>query len=225
MCSLIPSWLMWCAMLLHGNADEVKVQISAGAQWKELPDSTNYEATIPLTYVTEWLDTTALQRMPMIHSNECSVALNIKPGSFCEELLRLRKVGSDIDDYSDKMHRLSMMNLIHSARKYAPSDDELRRRRSLDFLGDALTWCCGVATQRKIDSLSMREQDLTKRMKIINQGMSTVLQEYTRRSEAFQNYARDNEDAMQGLVDGLRNVATTVNHTKLIEEERWRTIL
>ncbi|KAJ8910407.1 hypothetical protein NQ315_011371 [Exocentrus adspersus] len=50
-----------------------------------------------------------------------------------------------------------------------------RSKRSLDFLGDGLAWCCGVATQHKLDQRNVDEHQLQAEIGKLHDGLTLSL--------------------------------------------------
>lgn len=63
-----------------------------------------------------------------------------------------------------------------------------RNKRSLDFLGEGLSWCCGVATQHKLDSLIMNENELADMIDKLNEGVSESIRTVSENSKRFSEY-------------------------------------
>ena len=222
-----PNSLLLLVETSGGTENDTRVQITAGAQWKELPETISYEATIPLNYETPWTDPETVPQGAWRESNECSSGHGYAPGTYCYEILRAVRIGRDADEYLSRIQKSIVDNLINTThvRQWDSQDQIMRSVRALDFIGDALTWCCGVATQRKVESMSMKEDDLVRRMKILNRGVSTAIRDFTQESEEFHTYAAQNEEALQIIATQLREVSRMVNSTERAGEHGWLVLL
>lgn len=158
----------------------VPVKITSGAYWKTLPDTLAYEATIPLTYTTKWHQT--LFEASLTRSVNCGKRQ--KP--FCELGDPLRSLISQA-----RQQILSIDTAIDPSSYNYMISTTGRTKRALDFLGDGLSWCCGVATQHKLDSLVIDENKLRTKLEKVYAGLKSVFHQITSDSQAFKDYSQE----------------------------------
>ncbi|KAF5296812.1 hypothetical protein FQA39_LY12330 [Lamprigera yunnana] len=63
-----------------------------------------------------------------------------------------------------------------------------RQKRALTFIGDFFSWCCGVATERKIDDLIVEHAQLRKFIDNLRQGLRNSVKQINATSEIFNKY-------------------------------------
>lgn len=163
------------------------VKITSGAYWKPLPDALAYEATIPLTYQTKW------------HSLAKDMSSTLgNCGKLGAQICEMGETLQTLMSHTKK-HLLSIDTAIDPS-SYSYFSYTNRNKRSLDFIGDGLSWCCGVATQHKLDSLVLNEAQLRKKLERVNSGLDHVLQNIASNSQAFKNYS----DSMAITIDTIQ---------------------
>jgi hypothetical protein len=64
-----------------------------------------------------------------------------------------------------------------------------RTKRALDLIGAGLSWCCGVATQRKLDSLVTDEHAFRSQLDLLNKGLRRNFQVLADSSHSFQAFS------------------------------------
>ncbi|KAJ8968530.1 hypothetical protein NQ314_002268 [Rhamnusium bicolor] len=101
-----------------------------------------------------------------------------------------------------------------------------RSRRALDFLGEGLSWCCGVATQHKLDSLTMDEQNLKLQLSKLTNGISETFSTITQNSKKFAEYEKSISNAFKFTKDRIHKLESYTEHVtnnvkEFEEEERY----
>ncbi|XP_050300412.1 uncharacterized protein LOC126738956 [Anthonomus grandis grandis] len=195
---------------------DYRVEVSAGAYWKPLPATRIYEATVPLTYETEWTEDTDDHTMDVgnlkcsqLQTNECFVinSINGLNKAFFKELTLLNEHWG-----------------IAPLRNNEPSK---REKRSLDFIGSGLSWCCGVATLQKLNMVENSDDEIRKRLDTMSQGLSDTVKQMSENSKHFQDYEKlvaatfsDTElriKSIERFTKQLENkVANTTNEQELL---------
>lgn len=153
----------------------IPIEISAGAYWKPLPEVISYEATIPLTYETPW-------------SNEdtYSVSGEVKCPSSNDICRIFRKLDALEEAYQTELQTMKQSWITE---KIATTSNK-KARRALDFIGEGLSWCCGVATQQKLNSLTMDEGAVRQKLEKVSKGLSETLKFTLENSEKFNEYQK-----------------------------------
>lgn len=130
-------YLIFGALSLAHYANAIQTKISKGIHYEKLEHKTFYESSLPLIYEVE---------RPNL----------IKPG----QNNTLRKTAFEI----------SFNKLLNEGfeifSKFIPIDYEVNEnahsigRRSIEFIGQFSSWCCGVATEKALDDLAKSESDV-----------------------------------------------------------------
>lgn len=157
------------------------VEITAGAFWRPLPSTTNYEATIPLVYDTPWYQNTIKTNSEFTENCVNLSNINLQ----CRLSHNLNLVESAFEDEFNIWENSWSPNITKN--NY---NNKLKKRekRALDFLGDGLAWCCGVATQEKLDSVISNENELQEVIDKLQKGLSTTLTDISQQSKQFSLY-------------------------------------
>lgn len=71
-----------------------------------------------------------------------------------------------------------------------------RNKRGIDFIGDFASFCCNIATQKKLDSLVMQENSLKDQMYKINIGLEKSLKAI---SETSDNFSKLNKEKIRAF--------------------------
>ncbi|CAG9761288.1 unnamed protein product [Ceutorhynchus assimilis] len=141
--------------------DVYNVEVGAGAFWKPLPDTITYEATIPLTYESLWEE--EILEEPIPFSTPC---YGTERPDHCNVMRGINEFFSTFTNEFRLLQEGSKTTAFTRANKV-----RVRGRRALNFVGDAFNWCCGVATQEKLDLVSRDEGLVWERMSVINKGL------------------------------------------------------
>ncbi|KAK5647842.1 hypothetical protein RI129_002734 [Pyrocoelia pectoralis] len=120
-----------------------------------------YSATIPLFYKTKWENVHFNKEMKQPDNNQRTTESG------------LENTISDISRFTRKeLHRLSTSfrpDLWTEVSNENNVEEPLKRKRALDFIGDFFSFCCGIATERKMNDLKIKTQrfkDFMQKMEI-----------------------------------------------------------
>ncbi|XP_074034574.1 uncharacterized protein [Leptinotarsa decemlineata] len=188
------------------------LEVTAGAFWRPLPQTVSYEATIPLVYQSNWHEKSEMKNNIIQQIGTCKGKtdqtsyrcraiehLNLLQNAFNIEFQSLSKSWSPIYlrncSGNDKRHILD--------------------KRSLDFLGDALNWCCGVATENKLEGMILNENTLKEKMFNIKKGLTKSIRAISENSIKFKQYEKSvamsfrttekHIHDLEGFIDNLKN--------------------
>ncbi|KAG5864473.1 hypothetical protein JTB14_005734 [Gonioctena quinquepunctata] len=130
------------------------LEVTAGAFWKPLSLTVTYEATIPLIYKANWHDDTLVERTRS--ENQCSYEDN----HTSRECSLIRDINALQMSYMEEFAALTSSWIPDLLENLSTSDGHQMGKRALDFLGDGLSWCCGVVIQHTLDSLVMGSRNI-----------------------------------------------------------------
>lgn len=187
------------------------VEISAGAYWVPLPEVIAYEASIPLTYVSSWNSEEVRYESKKHNCN----SNNSDWVEFCSVINHLDKMSAAVDT---EFFLLSKNWNINTLKNISLSAKQNRMKRSIEFIGDFASFCCNIATQKKLDSLVMNENDLQQQMDKINSGLGKTLKAVSDNSHNFEilnkqfsESFRQTEEKIQQVDNFLNDFQITVN--------------
>jgi Baculovirus F protein len=165
---------------------ELHVEVSAGATWKPLPEAIPYEATIPLTYTTDWFKES--HGTSPWSNGKC---LKKEDGYGCEESILLEQLGAALD--------LEITHLYESVDPTNLRQDEARKRRaiSLDFIASGLNYCCGVATDAQINTMVADSNTIKHHLNKLNDGLDATIRVISEESEKMSAYEQRTSNAIQ----------------------------
>lgn len=208
------SYYVIVLLVLVSEGQGHDVEVTAGVAWRKLPEAITYEATVPLTYRAPWianqpwmgppeLDTCREEKM---HLPECQVI---------DHLNKLNlEFGSEIKHWEEGFIQLKF------------TTEQSRNKRALDFVGDALEWCCGVATTEKFKSVSTNERQITHQINTLQSALSGTINAITETSEQFQAFHKktwlafnQTEERIKKLEKYLSNLGSTVAKENDLEHE------
>lgn len=161
-----------------------ELEVSAGAFWRSLPSTVTYEATIPLNYEAIWYGKEESEQMQF--PKNCINHTEGKPECYILKQLQLLTQAYNLEVTSLE----NSWNIKYLQDFLTTPESHYRNKRSLDFLGEGLSWCCGVATQRKLDTFTAREDILRNQIFKLNKGLSKTLTQISENSKAFNNYEK-----------------------------------
>ncbi|KAH0813897.1 hypothetical protein GEV33_008892 [Tenebrio molitor] len=167
------------------TATHIPVKITSGAYWRPLPDTIPYEASIPLTYKTPWNHLDIYPTVPVARRPPASFCANNPSRPTCQMGELLSQLNQQFVEHMGLLEPslnplvFAKLNKSEVVEDYDYDDMEQpvnRTKRALDFIGAGLSWCCGVATQRKLDSLVTDEHAFRSQLDLLNKGLRRNLQ-------------------------------------------------
>lgn len=182
--------------LVTGN--NVPIEITAGAFWKQLPTTLCYEATIPITYQARWMETEVENNITIDIKNSCR---DHPFRNFCElrrHLTLLQQEASNELNIDVNSWKTEARILEEKWPKYG--------KRSLDFIGSGLNWCCGVATQQKFESMVMEEHTVKTEVSKLKNGLNKALKDLGESSKDFEIYQERVQEAFEATTKRLNKV-------------------
>ncbi|KAJ8935601.1 hypothetical protein NQ314_012722 [Rhamnusium bicolor] len=196
------------------------VEVAAGAFWKTLPDTIIYEATIPLTYYADWLqeEVSSTQKFNRCKTND------VKLNNYCKLIKNIDLVSNA---FETECHSLARTWSTEKLKNISTEKSKFRFKRSLNFLGDALNWCCGVATQQKLDSLYMQHDNLKNSMQKINNGLDHTLRIISENSEKFNELNKWTIDTFNQTEVRIKELEKFIKNAEgaILEEENEQNLL
>ncbi|KAL1516372.1 hypothetical protein ABEB36_000291 [Hypothenemus hampei] len=154
------------------------IEITAGAFWKKLPESIPYEATIPLTYQTDWVETLfrdipedSIPCPSTEDTHECIIQHHIKALS--------RMFTQEIQILNDA-YKIQYM--------YENQSTAVRHKCSLDFIGEGFSWCCGLATHQKLQLIEEDEAGIRRRLDSLTASLSGTFKTFLDDTRHFRQY-------------------------------------
>lgn len=89
-----------------------------------------------------------------------------------------------------------------------------KRKRSLEFLGEGLAWCCGVATEKKLKTIALTERDTKIRLNSIENGLTKTIKTLTVNSKNLQEYTRQVDIAIDKTNSQTKTLEQTLRTLK-----------
>jgi hypothetical protein len=188
--------------------NSLTTEITAGVQWNPLPQAILYEATIPIVYRTKTLprpeDKLTARGSPEFCEKEDS--------TFCKVLNIIDETDQHLGNFLNHLED----NIAQEFRQQPASP----RKRSLDFVGEFAEWCCGVATQRRLESVALGEAYLQKRLQVLQTGLMESLKNLGDESETFQGYSNNITDCFDQVSSRLQRITKAINIEKSQESKK-----
>lgn len=180
----------------HGGSTH-HLEVTAGGFWRTLPSTITYEATIPMVYETIWREKEVRGGSPF--KGVCENLDNRNPN--CIILNSLNQLKVSYEKEFDSLARSWSPSYLKNC-----SEPKGRSKRALDFLGEGLSWCCGVATQHKLDSLTMSEQNLKLKLSKLTQGISKSFSTISQNSKKFMEYEKSVANTFKSTEDRIHKL-------------------
>lgn len=166
---------------------EVPTKIVAGAFWKELPDSIIYEASIPLTYTTSW-DSTPPKYIDL-HDAHCESECML-----FNDTKNIAILSSELDQH------FAQIQMSLDPKLFIEEDKPTsRNKRELKFIGNFFSWCCGLATEEKLNSLAIKSHLYKAKLEQLNRGVHSQFSDLVQQNTLFKNF----NDKMKSNFDNL----------------------
>lgn len=172
------------------------MEVTAGGFWKTLPGTVTYEATIPLIYETSWQEHEVRGGSPF--KGACNQSN--RDSAPCIILNSLNQLKENFRTELDILAR--SWSTAYLGNCSVPN----RQRRALDFLGEGLSWCCGVATQHKLDLLTTDEQSLRSQMSKLSGGLSKIFSKIAEDSKKFEEHENLISDTFKATEERIRKL-------------------
>lgn len=192
-----------CALLA---ARGQHVEISSGGYWVPLPDATTYESSIPLTYVTQWTQNNKEVRfLDTTHPCESNDSRLL---SFCTLVKHIDETSKAISDefrIAEENYDMEML------KNFSIKQERFRYKRGIDFIGDFASFCCNIATQKKLDAIVMDEASLQEQMDKVNVGLEKTLKVVSDNSERFVEMNKQYAQVFKETEKKMKTVESYVN--------------
>lgn len=163
-----------------------------------------YEATIPLIY-TSPID--KVNPLPTEDDIDCNDPSDIEN---CKMWKQLLKVEANVRNGT---------LLLNPNWMFADNKGK-RSKKSLDFVGDFLNWCCGTATQKSIDTITMSTSSLENHLRELRKGIREELQNFGINSVSFKNYTDQVSEKFQNIDEALSFLKSYDTKTFRLEESK-----
>lgn len=216
--------LVWCLMLCRVVsmvwAEEMAVGVVAGAHFHPLTKVTVYSSSVPMHFQVAW---------PRSLPGNVDI---INRGLTCsdEGLREFCKIQKE-----SKSYLLLAGTLLQSVDQAAGEDlkesEEVHRaKRGITFLGEALNWCCDVATSSQIEVLFKNEQELmqhyeqmsnqiltnhaelanfSNQVKIVNEAVAKV---FSKIQGKFDNFSKVLTDLKETVDESYYGISGEISH-------------
>ncbi|KAL1488598.1 hypothetical protein ABEB36_014402 [Hypothenemus hampei] len=188
--SSIP--LICMILVLFRFSASVNIEISAGAFWKKLPDTITYEATIPLSYETDWVET-------LFPTPEEKEAPCYDTTGNCDTRYQFKALGKA---FAEEIHLLD--NIYHMSTIRINRTG--RTKRALDFIGEGFSWCCGLATDQKLRLIEGDEASVRRRLDTLTDTVASSLHAMTQDTTQFRNYEEQVRSTFQETERRIRTM-------------------
>ena len=178
------------AAFLYLASAEIPIKISTGGYFKKLPQAIVYEATIPVTYEGAWFHGELTKKQ--------TSGLSCPRGPECMGLNKLKEISTTFEDTFNKFE--DSIN----PRELLQEDSKSRKPRSFNFVGEWLNYCCGVATEEKLDNLAIDERYVQEQFSKLSEGLDSQFQGLTETVSKFNLYANQTKNTFEEINDHLK---------------------
>lgn len=191
--------------------DDIQVQITPGVYFKSMSQAIMYEGTIPLAYTIPWQQN--MDGMERQNLAESMCAVN-KGENFCTLAKWLDKVDIQI---SNEINRATSVFDVQNKVNRVP--------RALDFIGNFMSWCCGVATTSDFKSLYSDNNRIKNRMESIRDNIYEGHRNLMDLTDSVTNYSQQIDDSIQYLQKEFGTLNLNFKQFKSFRELSWMNIL
>jgi hypothetical protein len=208
------------------TATHIPVKITSGAYWRPLPDTIPYEASIPLTYKTPWNHLDIYPTVPEAGRPPASFCANNPSRPTCQMGELLSQLNQQFVEHMELLEpSLNPLSFAKINKSEAVEDYDYdymehpvnRTKRALDFIGAGLSWCCGVATQRKLDSLVTDEHSFRSQLDLLNKGLRRNLQVLADSSHSFQAFSNQVSQSFGSIEAKIKEIIRyNVEHDNIV---------
>lgn len=183
-----------------------------------------YEATIPLTYIGKLASTKYIEEQDIYRNHFCktktnNIVRNTETStpteesiecSMAEQLSDLTKSTAEaLDEFSrslDPNYFILTADNVTAALEY--KEEQKRQKRAINYIGDAFNWCCGVATQEKMDNVVMKEHELEAQVAKLKSGLHEDYKHLSEITSHFADYDTKVTDTIGEIEKKLRKFKT-----------------
>lgn len=188
---------MSAAMLLESRSEDIKTSTSVGAYFQKIEKMRTYERTLPILYTFDLpgsFDLDHLER-EMSQINVCS---KVKDYESCNA----RKIMS--------LELIEMIRTIEEINEATKKEFSVitkkREKRGIQWMGDALNWCCNILTLREGEEYTKTENSLkssyTKLRDVITKDHAALLNT-TSELQIFTSQTMKNVNSLRAVVQQM----------------------
>ncbi len=177
---------------------ETPIHIISGVHFKEIPTVIPYISSTQLLYKFPYHSKSSLN-LPTTTPVEPSCRNSLKnPNSFCTNQQYLDQIQNKINNIFNN----NEANL-NPQFKLNPNSNS-RPKRAIDFIGDALSWCCNTATMTNLQDLSKNEQQVDDKMNNLLDYVKDEHEDLTLTQSKIDNFTKNIDHVLQQLHNSLQ---------------------
>lgn len=126
-----------------------KIELFTGTHFEPIANLIPYHSSIPIIYEIPLDFNMSLPKLTPLLNNSCASSTLNYSRTYC-------KMQDYLIDLQSKIHD----QILTEARTFKNPSSDRRQKRSLSFIGDFFTWCCGIANAHQLHDLVENEEEL-----------------------------------------------------------------
>lgn len=200
------------------NSNPVEISVISGLYWSEQPEKIIYQSSVPLVFKT-FMPNPAQKLEPStrIYDRMCNPTNNSTIQSAeCQNRKLLSHLQAQLAKHLREFQNSLGLNL--NQQTPPPSaGGRSRETRAIEFIGEALNWCCGVLTQRTVEPLFSNEENIKKVVDNLNIAVDENHKELQDVISSIKKYSVQ-------ISGSLRNSQEYDNKIKLMLDKVYNTV-
>jgi len=199
--TLLVVLLLWPLSLSAG--EEIPIHIVSGVTFKDVSSViVPYHSAAPLFYQINYR-TKVTQSIPKSHlkphPEDCNSLVQVKAQD-CKQ----KTILTEIQNYIHDMLLVDKTNFDPTT-KLNNYDSNSRTKRSLEFIGKGLEWCCNVATMTNLHDLTENEVQVDDKLNTLLDFVKDEHSEFTIAETKLNNFSSNINHVLQTLHETLHN--------------------
>lgn len=174
-----------------------KIELFTGTYFEPVKNMIPYHSSIPIVYEIPIYHNITLPKLSPLSNNSCTTSRLNYSKSYCQ-----------IQDYL-----IDLQNKIHDQinaeeELFKNPQPEKRIKRSLSFIGDFFSWCCGIANQHEIHDLVENEEELKKHSNDLTDLVTIEHKDLKLTTDNLNNFTQN----IKGLTDKVHYALRTMQN-------------
>jgi len=120
-----------------------------------------------------------------------------------------------VNDIIKKVQEMTIVNSAEEIQKFEIQENAVRVKRSLDFVGDFSSWCCGIATVKSLDDMYLTEAKMESLAKTMEKQIIHGSKEFMKATKLLNSYSVSLNETIENLEDHWNS-----DFARLLDTER-----
>lgn len=189
------------------SGSSLKIEVTSGGFFEEILGITGYEKSLPLIYNQKYNAKTFSPNLYLDDStNQCDKDLSWTACSFLHTCNKITENLQTVLNDDIKYQHLDMLTLSKNN----------RNKRGIQFMGDALNWCCNVITTQETAALYENEETIKQNYDNLKDSIITSHAELLNVTTELTSFSTEVNKNFKNLYEDMKTIARHIQKDSTI---------